>query len=237
MIGRCADGVNDSMPGVGYDTAMDLTRLLWLVGAYLCGSVPFGLMIGRFRGVDLRASGSGNIGATNAWRVLGRTWGITCFVLDVLKGLTPVMLFGHQMGLLGRQDIAAQASWWWLGVTAATVLGHVFPVWLKFKGGKGVATAFGALLGMWPVLTWPVLGALMVWVVTVKVSGYVSLASMAAAVTLPAAVVVIALATDASIDQRVPVLTVCMAMAALVILRHRTNIARLIAGTESKIGK
>jgi glycerol-3-phosphate acyltransferase PlsY len=197
--------------------------------------MPFGLLIGRFRGVDLREAGSGNIGATNAWRILGKSWGLLCFGLDVCKGLVPVLLSGWWMGVLGRDDLPAGEQWLWLSVVFAAVMGHVFPVWLKFKGGKGVATAFGALLGMWPMLTWPVVTALVVWVITVKISGYVSLASCGAALTLPAAVLVIAISTGTPIAQTGPVLTLSAAMAVLVMIRHRTNIARLLAGNESKI--
>src|SRR5690349_4488530 len=105
---------------------------LWVAIGYLSGSIPFGLLLGLWRGVDIRKAGSGNIGATNLGRVLGRKWGILCFVLDVLKGAVPVAAAGGAMGVLGRGDLPAGQAWGWLAVAVAAVLGHVFPVWLGF---------------------------------------------------------------------------------------------------------
>ena len=120
-----------------------------IVVAYLLGSVPFAFLIAWAHGKDLRTIGSGNIGATNLARAVGRTWGYTCFALDVLKGLAPVAIVGAVVGVPespGRLSL-------WLLVGAAAILGHVFPVYLRFKGGKGVATSFGVALGLWPYFT------------------------------------------------------------------------------------
>ncbi|MCC7204744.1 MAG: glycerol-3-phosphate 1-O-acyltransferase PlsY [Phycisphaeraceae bacterium] len=208
-----------------------------LIGAYLVGSIPFGLLIGWTRGVDIRKAGSGNVGATNAGRVLGRKWGVLCFVLDVLKGLLPVLIAGAVMGWLGRRDLPAADTWRWLAVAAAAVVGHVFPVWLKFRGGKGVATSLGVLLGFYPVLTLPAVTALVVWVALVKTFHYVSLASIVAAVSLPVTLLIEGQIRRQAISYLTPYLVVTSLLALLVIVRHRSNIQRLLAGTESKVGQ
>jgi len=208
----------------------------WIVGGYVCGSVPFGLLIGKTKGVDIRQAGSGNIGATNLGRVLGRPWGVACFVLDMLKGAIPVLASGAAMGVLGQSDIETGAAWLWLAVGTAAVLGHVFPVWLRFRGGKGMATTVGVVAGFWPMLTLPGLGTVVTWIVLATLFRYVSLASMAAAAALPAYVFVIAVLRGTDHGQLVPFYVVTGLLAALVVVRHRTNITRLLAGTESKIG-
>jgi len=209
---------------------------LWVVGGYLCGSIPFGLLLGKAKGIDIRQAGSGTIGATNLTRLLGRPWGVLCFVLDVLKGAVPVVAAGASMGLLGEGDVPAADAWVWLAVGAAAVLGHVFPVWLKFKGGKGVATGVGVLAGFWPTLTLPGLCAFGTWVVLVSIFRYVSFASMIAAVSLPGFLFALALLRGAEHAQLLPFYVVSALLVLLVVMRHRSNIARLLAGTESKIG-
>jgi glycerol-3-phosphate acyltransferase PlsY len=206
--------------------------LSWLVGAYLAGSVPFGLLLGRLKGVDIRQYGSGNVGATNAGRVLGRPWGIACFLLDVGKGLAPVLGYGLATG--PTEQGGAMGALGWLAIGAAAVVGHVFPVWLKFRGGKGVATALGVLLGYWPVLTVPGLVAGLIWVAVVKATGYVSLASMVAAATLPVLAVASGLVLGLTAGEIAVFVGLTALLAGLVIVRHRGNIARLRAGTEGK---
>ncbi|MDX2116102.1 MAG: glycerol-3-phosphate 1-O-acyltransferase PlsY [Planctomycetota bacterium] len=215
-----------------------------IVAAYLAGSIPFGLLLGLARGVDIRQHGSKNIGATNAGRVLGRPWGVLCFVLDVLKGAAPVALAGWWMRTIQQPSITATEAALWLGVAAAAVLGHVFPVFLRFKGGKGVATGFGALLGVWGYLTLPALGALAIWVISVRVTRYVSVASILAAASIPVFTVLLAASSGASrgvsvlaaVAERWPFVAITAVLGTLVIVRHRANIARLIAGKEPKIG-
>jgi len=148
-------------------------------GAYLVGSVPFGYLMGRARGVDLRTRGSGNIGATNVARVLGRRWGLLCFALDVLKGLAPVLLAGLVIAGRGASAPGPARQGAWLAVAFGAIAGHVFPVWLRFRGGKGVATSLGVLLGFYPYFTFAGLAALAIWVAVVAVWRYVSLASIA----------------------------------------------------------
>jgi len=209
--------------------------LPWLLLAYLCGSIPFGVLIGRAKGIDIRQAGSGNVGATNVARLLGRTWGIACFVLDVLKGLAPVLAAGFAFACFGRALTAGQ-TWLWLAVGAATVLGHVFPVWLGFRGGKGVATGLGAVLGYWPTVTLAAAAALLTWLIAAAVWRYVSLASIIAAALLPLYVLLAARLMGMAASAVAPFVLVTLLLALLVIWRHRTNIVRLRAGTESKIG-
>jgi len=210
---------------------------IWVIVAYLAGSIPFALLIGLAHGTDIREHGSGNVGATNCGRVLGKPWFFVCFALDVLKGALPVLGAGWAMGVLGEFAVAPIAQWKWLAVAAAAPLGHVFPVWLKFKGGKGVATGFGVLLGMFPVLTICAAGALGVWAAVVGVSRYIGLGSSIAALSLPAFVVLVAWYANRTAGQVLPTLVVCGGLAAVVLIRHRGNLARTFAGTEPKVGE
>ncbi len=212
------------------------TWFVWLVGSYLVGSIPFGLLIGLTKGVDIRTAGSGNVGATNTGRVLGRKWGLTCFVLDVCKGLGPTLGYGLSTGLSGSlgTQAGATAVLGWLIVAAAAMIGHIFPIWLKFKGGKGVATGLGVLLGFWPVLTLPGIAAGLIWLVTIKLTGYVSLASISAACALPPLALLSALYWQRDVSQVVIYVAVTLLLGLLVVIRHRSNIHRLRQGTEPK---
>eukprot|EP00752_Nemacystus_decipiens_P015209 g13542.t1 len=212
-----------------------LTWLLFLLGAYLLGSVSFALILGTLNGINIREHGSGNVGATNLGRALGKKWGLTCFFLDLGKGLVPVLAYGFVAGLITSDDaIGAQPMLQWLSVGVAAVIGHVFPVFLKFKGGKGVATSAGALLGFWPVLSVPVLAAGVAWFIVTKTTAYVGLASVIAAAVLPLFVVGFALAMGYEVGEIAVCGSVTALLAAMVIVRHRSNIARLRAGTEDK---
>jgi glycerol-3-phosphate acyltransferase PlsY len=209
-----------------------------IVGAYLLGSVPFGLIIAKAHGKDLRCVGSGNIGATNVSRALGRKWGYFCFLLDVLKGFVPVFA---TMLLIARPSIESDGDrigllWLWLAVGCAAIVGHVFPLYLRFKGGKGVATSLGVALGLWPYYTICAALAFAVWVVVVLLWRYVSLASISASVTFPIALVVaIALVESWDFAHLWPLIMAATAIPLMVIIRHRENIKRLLAGEESKI--
>lgn len=234
---------------------------IWIVfpsAAYLAGSIPFGFIIGKLKGVDMRTAGSGNVGATNVGRVLGRGWGYLCFVLDVLKGFIPVFLVamifrgaiiegppyfgfhGERLDfdcLLRVGTTGLELQLLWLLVGCGAILGHVFPVWLKFKGGKGVATSLGVVLGFYPYFTWAGLAAFGLWIVTVLIWRYVSLASIVAAIAFPWLFMAACLVFDWPLTKLWPLLAFAAVMACLVIVRHRTNIARLKAGTENKIGR
>lgn len=223
-----------------------MTAALLILAAYLTGSIPFGFIIAHLRGIDIRKHGSGNIGATNVGRVLGRKWGGICFGLDVLKGLLPTLLAGWWMGLVrfdgGEIGTASTATLFiWLGAMAATVVGHMFPIWLGFKGGKGVATGFGALLGVWPVLTIAGVGALLVWLTSVKICRMVGISSVIAAICLPLLVFVQPWAAQwmgrGAHPPVWPFGVVACILAAVVVIKHRANIARTLAGTEPRIGR
>jgi glycerol-3-phosphate acyltransferase PlsY len=235
--------------------------IAWVL-AYLIGSIPFGFIVARGRGIDIRKHGSGNIGATNVGRVLGKKLGFICFGLDVAKGLVPTLAAGALLTAL-TFPLPAPETLAWLGVAAMTIVGHMFPVWLNFKGGKGVATGFGALLGVYPVLTLASATALLVWVVCVKITRYVGISSCIAAVLMPlqtwaighglltlhrmkatnidaigeASQNIPSLTMQESFTALWPYLAVTLGLAILVIYRHRGNIKRTIAGTESKVGQ
>jgi len=196
------------------------------LGAYLLGAIPFGFLIARTRGIDIREHGSRNIGATNVFRVLGRTWGLLTFACDAGKGALAVVLARHFAGVLAIDGVLA-------GIAAALgcLVGHSFPVWLRFKGGKGVASSLGVLLGLMPVASLIVLG---IWGVVFRVSRYVSLASLVAAVALP--VVVSGLLKTGRLEGMAHLYFAGVA-ALLVIWRHRENIGRLRAGTENRFGR
>jgi glycerol-3-phosphate acyltransferase PlsY len=204
---------------------------LAIIAAYFLGSIPFGLLIAKAHGKDLRSIGSGNIGATNVSRALGRKWAYVCFVLDVLKGLIPMLVT-----MLIAKPGSVIMLWLWLAVGCAAILGHIFPIYLKFKGGKGVATSFGVALGLWPYFTVCALFFAVTWVVVVLIWRYVSLASITASVTIPLALLLaIILIPGWDFGNLWPILITAVAIPVMVIIRHRENIKRLLEGTESKI--
>jgi len=204
-----------------------------IIGAYLLGSIPFGLLIAKAHGKDLRSIGSGNIGATNVSRALGRKWAYVCFALDVLKGMIPMLV---TMFIAKPAEVVMLLLW--LLVGCAAILGHIFPIYLKFKGGKGVATSFGIALGLWPYYTIGALFALATWVAVVLIWRYVSLASIIGSVIFPVVLIIaIILKPDWDFYSLWPLLVAATAIPLMVIIRHRENIQRLLAGTESKILK
>ncbi len=189
-----------------------------VVASYLLGAIPTSHWVAQgFKGIDLRTVGSGNLGATNLYRQLGWRYAIPVGLFDMLKGAVPVALFGPWAG-------AGEIGSLLLGVVA--VFGHVFSLFVGFKGGKGVATGGGIVLGFAP---WAFLVALLVWVVTTRLSGYVSLGSILGALALPPAVWFL----HPSHRAAVPYVAV---LSALVIWFHRANIGRLMAGTENRFG-
>ncbi len=209
-----------------------MTFAALILGAYLLGSIPFGLIIAKAHGKDLRKIGSGNIGATNIARALGTKWAYLCFCLDVLKGLLPTAA----AVLICSAPPTTCELFLILLTGSAAIIGHIFPAYVKFRGGKGVATSFGVALGLWPYYTVCAVIALAVWVLFVLVWRYVSLASIAAAVIFPAALVAaIALAPNWHFADLWPLLTAAIAIPVIVIVRHRQNFRRLLDGTESKI--
>ena len=199
-----------------------------LIG-YLFGSLPTGHLVGRFLGVDITKHGSGNIGATNVLRVLGRRWGYLVFFIDALKGFLAVRAAFYlvQIAKIGVEHIEL------VGILAAImcILGHTFPIWLRFKGGKGVATSAGALLGLMPAA---IVAIFFVWLIIFQLTRYVSLASVGAAVALPVVVGILIMrksVTDAAL------LYFSVIIAGVVIWRHRSNLKRLVNGTERRFSR
>lgn len=220
--------------------------MIWVVGfigGLVLGSIPFGVMLGRLKGVDIRARGSGNIGATNVGRVLGTRWFFVCFVLDMLKGLIPTLGAGLGAGTVGRLVLPNDIALAWLAVMVAPVLGHMFSPFLGFRGGKGVATGVGALVGVMPAMTIPAFGGLVAFVVVLALWRYVSAASCVAAASIP--IWVYFEFSMAEQQERIddwfghgwPFLLVGAGVAVLVIWKHRSNLGRLAGGTEPKIGR
>ena len=207
-----------------------------IVGAYLLGSIPFGVIIAKAHGKDLRKIGSGNIGATNVARALGKKWAYICFVLDVLKGMIPMLAVMPLATSKSAQDNEVAVLLLWLAVGCAAILGHIFPVYLKFKGGKGVSTSFGIALGLWPYYSICALVAIAVWIAVVLIWRYVSLASIVASISFPVALItMIFLQSDWEFSVLWPLLIPAVVIPVMVIIRHRENIKRLLAGTENKI--
>ena len=203
-----------------------LTLAVVVIGSYLLGSIPFGYLAGRIAGIDIRSCGSGNVGATNVMRTLGRGYGYPVFAGDFLKGFGSV-----KMSIL----IATRAQPEWnspemFGIVAAisSVLGHSFPVWLRFKGGKGVATSAGALFGLAPIAA---LVGVAIWILTFWLTRYVSVASIAAAAALP---LIILITTWLSRTTGKLLFCSSVCLAAVVIWRHRSNLSRLMRGTEPR---
>lgn len=217
-----------------------MSEAMWIgfvVLGYLVGAIPFSLLLGLSRGVDIRGVGSGNVGATNLGRACGRKWGMLGFGLDVGKGLVPVLGAGLVLGWAGGGALGAGQAWRWLAVAAAAMLGHVFPVYLGFRGGKGVATGFGVMLGVWPYLTLPAVGALLTWIVFAGALRYVGLASVVASLTIPGFVLVAMACRSWGWSTAWPFVVVTGLMAALVTYRHRGNLGRIARGTEPRLGE
>ena len=192
-----------------------------IVFGYLAGSLPTGYLAARRRGVDIRAQGSGNIGATNVFRILGWKAGVVVLLIDGLKGWIGCKGTLFFMGASGANPI-----WVLIAGGFASVLGHNYTPWLRFKGGKGIATSAGVLVGLTP---WRFLGALTSFLVFLGISRMVSFGSIMAAVALPLVVWYR--------QEPGPVLGVCILMSVLAIVKHRANIQRILNGTESKIGQ
>ena len=203
-----------------------LIPIALVVGSYVVGSLPIGLLVAKAaKGVDIREHGSGNIGATNVARIVGVPWGITVFALDLLKGLLPTLAAAH---LVPESAYAPPLVVVLCGIAA--ICGHNFSVFLKFRGGKGVSTSAGVFFYLFP------LGAAMamaVWILAVAATRYVSVGSMLAGIALSAGALTL---PDDPFDASRYLTAVCLAVTALVLVRHKSNIKRLLAGTESRIG-
>ncbi|ODS34323.1 MAG: hypothetical protein SCARUB_00582 [Candidatus Scalindua rubra] len=206
---------------------MLLSYLFGLVISYLIGSIPFGYLIAVAKGIDIRTQGSGNIGATNVGRVLGRKYGLIIFILDMLKGfvavfLVPVLVSGIKFPTTTDNLLVILCGF-------CAVFGHAFPVYLRFKGGKAVATSFGVFVWLTPI---PIAMSFGVWILAVIVSRYVSLGSMVGALAL---VGIIMGVVDSPFGNNIYLTALSVAVAILIIVKHISNIQRIIAGTEKKV--
>jgi acyl phosphate:glycerol-3-phosphate acyltransferase len=197
--------------------------------SYLIGSIPTGFLVGRIAGIDIRKTGSGNIGATNVTRVLGKRYGYPVFLADFCKGLAAVGV----STLVCKQLFMPANGCQLLQIVGAIfcVVGNAFPVWLKFHGGKGVSTSAGVLFALTPLAA---MVGVVVWIVTFKITRYVSVASIAAAIALPIAVVLI---MRLSHTEGSALFYFTISLAVVVILRHRSNLSRLLKGTEQRFQK
>jgi glycerol-3-phosphate acyltransferase PlsY len=188
-----------------------------LLLSYFCGAIPFGLIVGKLCGVDIRTVGSGNIGTTNVWRTLGPGAGSLVFALDVIKGISAP--------LLAKAILPPNSHWEVAACAALAVLGHTFSLFLKFRGGKGIATGFGAMLGIVPLVA---LGCLVLWGIALGLSRMISVASIVACVVAPFGLAL----TKAPL----PYGTVVTVLALVALVKHLPNMKRIMKGTEPKLG-
>lgn len=201
-------------------------RILLAVASFLVGAIPFGFLAGKvFRGIDIREHGSRNVGATNVFRVVGWRAGIIVYVLDALKGGLPVLAAKYFW-----PSTLPYQEWYYIAVAVLAILGHVFTPYLGFKGGKGVATASGAMLALAPI---PVVVSLGAFAIVLLLTRWVSLGSIVASFVFPLAVSV-----ELAVKNRylfTPILAAAWFLTILILITHRTNIVRLLQGRESKI--
>lgn len=205
---------------------MDWIALTYVIcGCYLAGSIPTAYIAGRLvKGVDIRTVGSGNVGASNAMRLMGKGWGISILLFDAVKGLVPLLLILHYF--FAANPVRERYA---MGGALACIVGHVFPVWLKFKGGKGVATGMGVMVAIVPLA---VAAVLPVFIVVVAISKYISLGSILAAALLPAAFFI-----DHDFMSHRELFVFVFVACVFVIYKHKTNIRRILAGTENRLGE
>jgi glycerol-3-phosphate acyltransferase PlsY len=202
---------------------------------YVLGSVPFGLIVGLAKGIDPRKAGSGNIGATNLGRLLGGRFFAIVFTLDFLKGLLPTLAASWVVHHGGVGPLDWRIYLLWLAVGFAAIIGHMFSVFLRFKGGKGVATSAGVMLGVFPDYTLAAIAVLAVFALCFAMWRTVSLGSVVAAGTFPILYVAVCLLRgEPVLGDRWPLLAFCVLVSFMVVWKHRSNIARLRAGTEPK---
>jgi glycerol-3-phosphate acyltransferase PlsY len=200
--------------------------IITALGAYLLGSIPTGFLVAKARGIDIRTLGSGNIGATNVFRILGAPAGVFVLLADAAKGLVSVMVVAPAVASWLYPAASPLAREWFRVVAGlCAILGHNYTCWLHFKGGKGIATSAGALAALVP---WSLLISFVVWVIIFALTRYVSLASIVAAVVLPFATWLT--------GQNTLLIALTAAMALLAIYKHKSNIQRLLHGTENRIG-
>jgi conserved hypothetical integral membrane protein TIGR00023 len=204
-----------------------ISYIIGIVLSYLLGSIPFGYLIAITKGIDIRTKGSGNIGATNVSRVLGRKYGLIIFFLDMFKAFAAVFFVPLLFSGIKYPTTADNLLVIFCGFSS--IIGHAFPVFLRFKGGKAVATCFGVFIWLSPIAIAISFGA---WIVTVLVSRYVSLGSMIGALTLVGAIVLV---VDSPFGDNISLTLLSVAVTILIIAKHTSNIKRIISGTEKKV--
>jgi glycerol-3-phosphate acyltransferase PlsY len=216
-----------------------LVSVFAVLMAYLVGGIPFGVIFARLKGVDIRKVGSGNVGAANVVRALGRRWGIAVFLLDMLKGLGPCLASRTvllQAGEICKCQVAVVNAVW-LGVGLAAILGHNYSPFLRFRGGKGVSTSFGVTLGIYPQFTLPALCGLVVWAIALLVSRMSALGSLLGGVFFPVTYYIYARYRGVSMLEEWPFLSFAILVSLMLVVRHRANILRLVSGTEARFGQ
>jgi len=199
-----------------------------IVVAFLVGGIPFGFAIAKAKGIDIRKIGSGNIGATNVGRALGRKYAILVFFLDAAKGAVPVLLVRFVIPLDGGVELLAALT------AAAAICGHIFSPFLWFRGGKGTATGAGATAALLPL---PFLICASVWALVFVLMRYVSLASITSAVALPVSFLLINIKNPDILGSEVVPFVYSLVIASLIVVSHRSNIGRLVRGEEPKVGR
>lgn len=213
-----------------------LTLLCSAIG-YVIGSIPFSLLLGKLKGLDIRKVGSGNVGAMNLGRLLGRPWFIAAFILDMLKGLIPTVLAGWLLSaganVGDRSESIRSLSWLLSGL--CVVLGHNYPLFLGFRGGKGVSTSLGVALGVYPALTLPAILSFVVWALGLAFTRMSSVGSIFGAILFPVFCILLAWRQGGALMDRWPFLAFAFVVVGLVLGRHRANIARILAGTETRV--
>lgn len=204
-----------------------------VIGSYFLGAIPFGFLFAKRKGINIYEHGSGNIGATNVFRVMGKGWGILTSILDILKGFIPAMIIPLMFSKFGMKDYYVPMQ---LSCAFAAIIGHCWPVYLKFKGGKGVATSAGAMIGLAPL---PAVIALVVWLIVMFIFRFVSLASITAAIVLPVATWITFfmgfMEKGTKYDIYIPIVLTLLSL--VIVLRHKKNIQRLLSGTENRFSK
>jgi glycerol-3-phosphate acyltransferase PlsY len=211
-----------------------MKAVVLIIISYLVGSISFAWIIAKLHGINLRAIGSGNLGATNLSRACGKKWAYICFVLDVLKGFVPVIAAKQLLNISNSPSAVVLAVW--LAVGIAAILGHIFPFYLKFKGGKGAATSFGVALGIWPYYTIPSIIVFALWAVIVLIWRYISLGSVIAAAVFPVVMIIFTMTLDNwNFNTLWPLVLMAVILCSLVISLHRSNIKRILDGTEHKV--
>lgn len=204
---------------------MFIINIISPVISYFIGSIPFGFIVARVaKGIDIRQAGSGNPGATNVWRVMGKKYGILVFILDMMKGFLPVLIFDYVTSGQSR-------SLYTILCGVGVILGHTFPVFLGFKGGKAAATGCGVFLWLAPL---PLFISIAAWLLTTFISRYVSLGSMVSTVVL---IISIILLNNEPFGSGLSLTLFSIFISLFLIFRHKSNIKRIINGTENKIGR